>query len=183
MEVRGRGVRGNNAHTGGHYDTGWQWEESIFPFRQVVRRKKWEEWERRTKWAENKGEIEMHSTHSHVSNLAAFIAGLWDLCFHLTRRQSPVWYSPWQLNMGTNFRVAVWIQILNIRPTASMLCRLWTGEELSKVLRLELMWQKSTAKLTAASQFAQIICLFIKIPATRSFWDSHTQWGEITQIV
>lgn len=106
----------NNAYTRGHYDnekTSWYQdnrERSPFSFRQVAGTKKpeWEEWERRTKWAENKREIEiekMHSAHSHVSNLAAFIAGLWDLCFPLTHRQSPVWYSPWQLNMGTNFRV------------------------------------------------------------------------------
>lgn len=78
----------------------------------------------------------MHPAHSRVTNLAAFIGGLWDLCFSLTHRQSPVWYSPWQLHVVTNFRVAVWItlQLLNTRPTASVLCLSWTGKRLFDIL-------------------------------------------------
>lgn len=137
-----------------------------FPFfGRVAKREnlEWEEWERTTGWGENKGEIEiekMHSAHSRVSNLAAFIAELWDLCFLLTRTQSPVWYSPWQLNMVTNFRVGVWIWLLNIHLTASMPHRLWTGQGPFSVLSLEFMWQNSAAKLNAALQFAQILYLF-----------------------
>lgn len=149
-------VFGNNAHTRGHCDTekpdlqsdirmAVRREESIFPFRQVVRRKKlkWDKWERTKHRVSRKqrrdSDTKMHPAHSRVSNLVAFIAGLWDLCFSLTPRHSPVWYSPWQLNVMTNFRVAVWItlQLLNTRPTASMLCLLWT-EGLFSILSLEL---------------------------------------------
>lgn len=108
----------------------------------------------------------MHPAHSRVTNLAAFIGGLWDLCFSLTHRQSPVWYSPWQLHVVTNFRVVVWItlQLLNTRPTASVLCLSWTGKRL-----FDILWHNS---FTTSASFVLgfFLCKCIRQQQQQQTW-------------